>query len=109
MKNVKSKQTVTVATKRRVAARSVDLHRVARLPRLDARSPLAKARDEWLESADGKACCDPLTLKAPSDARQYLENRLVGAWIAGAAWAERKQREGREPSESRSATAEGEE
>ena len=73
------------------------LQAVDRLPRLDVRSSLAKARDHWLESADGKKCCDPLTLKAPADARQYLENRLVGAWIAGAAWAEREYRKRREP------------
>jgi len=68
-------------------------------PALDMRSPLAKARDKWLESADGKSCCDPLTLKAPADARQYLENRLVSAWLAGAAWAERQYRNRRLPNE----------
>ena len=60
----------------------------------DKRNPMAKARDAWLESDDGKACIDPLTLKAPADARQYLINRLVSAWIAGAEWAERNQPNG---------------
>jgi len=68
-------------------------------PALDMRSPLAKALDKWLESADGKSCCNPLTLKAPADARQYLENRLVSAWLAGAAWAERQYRNRRLPNE----------
>ena len=44
---------------------------------IDLRNPLAKARDEWLESQDGKDCCD-------GEARgQYLRNRLEAAFIAG--------------------------
>lgn len=55
----------------------------------DMRSPLAKARDEWLASAEGEKCSNPLTLKTTADQRQYLENRLVSAFLAGADWMER--------------------
>lgn len=58
-----------------------------RLVRLavDHRSPLAVARDEWLASEEGRTCCDGTAHG------QYLENRLVMAFIAGwdAAVAER--------------------
>lgn len=46
----------------------------------DLRSPLAKARDAWLESKEGKLCCDGLA------EGKYLENRLVLAFLAGAKW-----------------------
>jgi hypothetical protein len=45
--------------------------------------PDAIARDEWLESEEGKRAVDPTTLGAESRMRQYLENRLVLAFIAG--------------------------
>lgn len=61
----------------------------------DMRSPLAKARDQWLESADGEKCADPLTLKTSADQRQYLENRLVQAFLAGADWMARQQQKGK--------------
>jgi len=41
-------------------------------------SPLAKARDEWLESVEGKQCL------TGSPRGIYLENRLVLAFLAGA-------------------------
>ncbi len=49
----------------------------------DHRSPLAKARDKWLASDEGQACSNPNILKNPSQ-RQFLENRLASAFIAGA-------------------------
>ncbi len=49
----------------------------------DIRSPLAKARDEWLASDEGQTCSDPNILKNPSQ-RQFLENRLASAFVAGA-------------------------
>lgn len=55
----------------------------------DLRSPLAKARDAWLESDEGKRCRDAAILSSPH-ATQYLENRLVLAFLAGARWAESK-------------------
>ena len=55
----------------------------------DLRSPLAKARDEWLESDEGKRCRDAIILSSPH-VTQYLENRLVLAFLAGARWAESK-------------------
>ena len=42
------------------------------------KSPLAKARDKWLESDDGKECCKGNT------SGQYLQNRLKKAFLAGA-------------------------
>lgn len=42
------------------------------------RSPLAKARDEWLNSEEGKKCCEGI----PTG--QYLQNRLELAFLAGA-------------------------
>lgn len=47
----------------------------------DFRNPLAKSRDEWLESEEGKRCSDGQT------EGQYLRNRLEMAFIAG--WAAR--------------------
>lgn len=38
---------------------------------------LAKARDKWLESEEGKRCCEGRT------EGQYLRNRLELAFIAG--------------------------
>ena len=43
----------------------------------DMRSPLAKARDEWLNSEEGKRCCEGTT------EGQWLQNRLVLAFLAG--------------------------
>ncbi len=50
----------------------------------DFRSPLAKARDKYLQSKQGKSACDPATLGARADQRQYLENRITLAFLAGA-------------------------
>ena len=41
------------------------------------KSELAKARDKWLNSEEGKKCCEGTT------AGQYLQNRLELAFIAG--------------------------
>ena len=41
------------------------------------KSELAKARDKWLGSKDGKECCGGTTRG------QYLQNRLERAFIAG--------------------------
>lgn len=43
----------------------------------DLRSPEAKARDSWLESKEGQACCNGTT------SGQYLQNRLERAFAAG--------------------------
>lgn len=50
----------------------------------DTRSPLARALDDF--EAANPAACDPTTLGAPADQRQYLRNRLEAAFIAGANW-----------------------
>lgn len=42
------------------------------------KSALAKARDEWFVSEDGKECCNGQT------SGQYLRNRLERAFFAGA-------------------------
>ena len=55
------------------------------LPTDDRRSPLARARDEFLLSDDGKRLCDPIGLKAPAESRQYLTNRIEKAFLAGVA------------------------
>jgi hypothetical protein len=51
----------------------------------DHRSPLAKARDEWLDSPEGKRCSNADLLRYPCQ-RQFLENRLIEAFCAGANW-----------------------
>jgi len=43
----------------------------------DQRSHLAKTRDDWFESDEGKKCCEGQAF------RQYLKNRLELAFIAG--------------------------
>lgn len=48
----------------------------------DLRSPLAKARDEFLDSNDGRDLCDSRNLPATAFS-QYLRNRLEKAFIAG--------------------------
>lgn len=42
------------------------------------KSELAKARDKWLMSEDGRECCKGKT------SGQYLQNRLERAFLAGA-------------------------
>lgn len=42
-----------------------------------------RAFNAWLESTEFKGSSDPTSLKAPSDQRQYLENRLKRAFEAG--------------------------
>lgn len=49
----------------------------------DMRNALAKARDEWFDSDEGKSCVDPRTLRAPASQWSYLHNRLERAFIAG--------------------------
>lgn len=43
----------------------------------DIRNALARARDEWMESYEGKRC------QADGAHGQYLRNRLALAFIAG--------------------------
>jgi hypothetical protein len=50
----------------------------------DRRSPLAKARDDWMESDDGKKCLETSILFKTSDRRYLLKYRLEMAFIAGA-------------------------
>jgi hypothetical protein len=61
--------------------------KTSRGPRIaaDLRSPLARARDDFLESDAGQRACDPVTLKAPADQRQYLTHRIEAAFLAGVA------------------------
>lgn len=49
----------------------------------DLRSPMAKARDAWFDSDEGKQCCAGIA------SGQYLKNRLEIAFFAGAgvSWA----------------------
>ena len=49
----------------------------------DMRSPIAKARDAYLESPQGEAACAPETIGAPPANRQYLSNRIEAAFVAG--------------------------
>ena len=51
----------------------------------DLRSPLAKARDDWMFSDDGAKATDSGILFSSSYA-QYLRNRIESAWLAGAGW-----------------------
>jgi hypothetical protein len=55
------------------------------LKRLRARKhPAAAAWDDWIDNTEqGVSARDVTTLKAPSDQRQYLENRLYHAFMAG--------------------------
>lgn len=43
----------------------------------DIRNPLAKARDDWMFSEEGKQCACGTT------SGQYLRNRLEAAFVAG--------------------------
>ena len=58
------------------------------------RSPLAKARDNWLSSAEGVSCADPSILRHREHG-VYLTNRLVEAFLAGADWMERQKQKGK--------------
>ena len=55
----------------------------------DFRSQLAKARDEWFESEEGKRAMEDHILYSPTHAR-FLKDRLETAFLAGATWAEAK-------------------
>ncbi|MFA5377679.1 MAG: hypothetical protein WC455_18155 [Dehalococcoidia bacterium] len=46
------------------------------------------ALNEYLESDRGKLACDPVTLQAPAAQRQFLENRIRLAFMAGMVAAE---------------------
>lgn len=48
----------------------------------DLRTPLAKARDRFLASEEGQSLAEPSLLKRP-ELRQYLQNRIEVAWLAG--------------------------
>lgn len=48
------------------------------------RSPLALARDAYLDSREGQDNCDPATLGADPMQRRFLRNRIELAWMAGA-------------------------
>ncbi len=85
-------------TKRRSSrTRKRSLQAVDRPLTGDMRSALAKARDHWLESADGKRASNPVTLSPLETCRQFLENRLRAAFIAGADWMERQKHERKRP------------
>lgn len=44
----------------------------------DLRNDLAKARDEWMLSVEGRNCSEPLPINT-----FYLRNRLESAFVAG--------------------------
>ena len=48
----------------------------------DFRSPLAKARDKFMESPEGKSLCEPSILFSPHHS-QFLRNRIERAWLLG--------------------------
>ncbi len=48
------------------------------------KSPLAKARDKWFRSEDGKEC------REGTAAGQYLRNRLERAFLAGAKFSDKR-------------------
>lgn len=52
----------------------------------DLRSPLAKARDEWLKSVECQECLHVGILRSPQQF-PYLKHRLETAFVAGANWA----------------------
>jgi hypothetical protein len=52
----------------------------------DRRSPLAKARDEFLEHWRGARLCEPDANLSGSNGRVYLMARIIKAWLAGATW-----------------------
>ncbi len=54
----------------------------------DTISPAAYARNEWMKLEKTQEHMDPSTLQAPAHMRQYLENRLELAFVAG--WEARK-------------------
>jgi len=47
------------------------------------RSPLAKARDAWMESPEFANLSNPVTLGSTENMRPYLSNRLERAFLAG--------------------------
>jgi hypothetical protein len=51
----------------------------------DLQTPFALARDQWLESDEGKKCGEGMT------SGKYLENRLFYAFVAG--WNAREKQE----------------
>jgi hypothetical protein len=46
-------------------------------------TPYKNSLDAWLDSDEFMTSSDPATLRAPSEQRQYLENRLKRAFEAG--------------------------
>lgn len=49
----------------------------------DHRSPLARARDDWFESEEGKKALGVTILLNPEQ-QEFLKNRLETAFLAGA-------------------------
>lgn len=49
----------------------------------DLRNDLAKARDKWLASVEGKRALEPSGLHVPKGLAQYLHNRIESAFVAG--------------------------
>lgn len=49
---------------------------------------IVMAWKEWLDSIEGRKASDPYSLGAGNGARQYLENRLQNAFLAGVKAAE---------------------
>lgn len=59
----------------------------------DLRNAEAMARDAWLETEGAKISCNPESLGAQEAQRQYLTNRLVDAFLAGYAAAQKSRSE----------------
>lgn len=79
----------TNSTRRPDAKRTAgSLHRDCSTAPSDLRSPLAKARDEWLASEEGEKLTHPGILRDRS-LRHYLENRIALAFLAGVAAAQK--------------------
>jgi len=62
------------------------LGKIARSNRQPFKSQFAYARDRFL--AESEKLCDPTTLGAPREMRQYLTNRIEAAWKAGVEYGE---------------------
>lgn len=62
----------------------------------DLRNDLAKARDAWFESAEGRQVADGRGIGVHADDEFYLRNRLELAFLAGWEARERTEQQRRE-------------
>lgn len=47
------------------------------------KNPIVIEWEKWILSEEEFSCSDPTKIMAPSDQRQYIENRLYRAFLAG--------------------------